>query len=291
MRCWSGILLPILVLLAACTGSPYAGYKEVEHDVHVRLITLGDGADLATDSDSVHVRFRVSRFGDEPGSFLSTERWYAAKDLRSGAMKPVLRRLHEGDSMSIIAAAALLPMTVIADGAVDPLQDTAHMRTELSLLAIRTPALMRAEEERRRREDPEGFERRLIAAYLTSTTEEWTRWGTSDLHYIITGTPVDTNGVKLYETVTVSWTGKRLEDGQVFDDTRANGAAFTFRYGDPDQVMKGIEVAVSLLREGQEGRFIVPSLLAFGAKGIASAVDPWTPVIYTVRLEAVERGK
>ncbi|MEO8591651.1 MAG: FKBP-type peptidyl-prolyl cis-trans isomerase [Flavobacteriales bacterium] len=277
------------MLLSACGGSPYLGYKEVEDDVHVRLLSLGDGERLATDSDSVHVRFRVSHLEEEPGSFLSTERWYATKDLRSGAMLPVLRRLHEGDSMSVIAPAGQLPWQAIANGPVEPVADTAHMRTELSLLAIRTPALMRAEEERRRREDPEGFERRLIGAYLVSAPEGWTRWGTSDMHYIITGAAADTNRVKLHETVIVAWVGKRLEDGQVFDDTRKNGSTFTWRYGDPDQVMKGIETAVSLLREGQEGRFIIPSSLAFGAKGISGTLDPWTPVLYTVRLERVER--
>lgn len=290
MKCLAWTVLPCLLLLCAC-GSPYAGYKEVEDDVHVRLITLGDGERLAADSDSVHVRFRIALLDDEPGSFLSTERWYATRDLRSGAMMPVLRRLHEGDSMSVIATAGSLPLAVIAGDALEVVADTAHLKTELSLLAINTPAMMRDAEERLRHDDPEGFERRLIGAYIARSKESWTRWGTSDMHYTISGTAADTNRVRLHQTVTVAWTGSRLEDGQVFDDTRTNGSSFTFRYGDPDQVMKGIETAVSLLREGQEGRFIVPSSLAFGARGIPGTLDPWTPVVYSVRLEAVERAQ
>lgn len=291
MRSVASFLVPGALLFSACGGSPYMGYKEVEDDVHVRLITLGDGDDLATDSDSIHVRFRVSQLSDAPGSFLSTERWYAAKDLRSGALMPVFRRLHEGDSMSVIAQAGSLPWTVITSGTSDVVADSAHMRTELSLLAIRTPALMRAEEEKRRREDPEGYERRLISAYLSNEPVGWMRWGTSDMHYLITGEALDTNRIVFRESITISWTGVRLEDGQTFDDTRKNGGAFTFRFGDQDQVIRGVEVAVSLLREGQEGRFIFPSSLAFGAKGIPGTLDPWTPVLYTVRIEAVERTR
>ncbi|HMC98076.1 MAG TPA: FKBP-type peptidyl-prolyl cis-trans isomerase [Flavobacteriales bacterium] len=288
MSCRVWLLVPCVVL-AGCWGSPYKGYKEVEDGVHVKLRSLGDGENLASDSDSVHVRFRISHLGEEPGSFLSTERWYATKDLRAGALMPALRRLHEGDSMSIIAPAFLWPWAVINGGPVDPVPDTAHICAELSLLAIRSPEVMRADAERHRREDPEGFEHRMIQAYLRNSKENWTRWGTSDLYYTIAGAARDTNRIKLHETISVSWLGCRLEDGQAFDDTRDHGSAFTFRYGDPDQVMKGIEVAVSLLCEGQEGRFIVPSSLAFGAKGIPGTLDPWTPVIYSVRIESVER--
>ena len=92
------------------------------------------------------------------------------------------------------------------------------------------------------------------------------------------------------QLVQLSWTGTRLEDGQVFDEQGFGKATFPWSFGTPDQLVKGLEAAVSLLREGQEGRFILPSSLAFGGKGIPGRLDPWTPVLYTVRMEAVERG-
>jgi peptidyl-prolyl cis-trans isomerase A (cyclophilin A) len=90
--------------------------------------------------------------------------------------------------------------------------------------------------------------------------------------------------------VTISYQGRRMEDGLLFDDTRKNGEAFSFRFGDKDQVMPGLEVAVHLLREGQEGTFLFPSDLAFGAKGIPGVLEPHMPVDYTVRLDKVERA-
>ena len=96
-----------LLVLTACGGSPYPGFKEVASDVHLCYIKLGEGEVLPSDSDSVQVRFRIAELGADPGSFRSMQAWYSVKDLRQGAMLPVLRRWHEGDSMSVIAAACI----------------------------------------------------------------------------------------------------------------------------------------------------------------------------------------
>jgi len=275
-------------LLSACGRSPYPGYKRVSDDVHLRFHALGDGEVPVRDGDSVRVRFRAALRGEPQGSLLSTERWYAAKDLRRDALVPVMERWHEGDSLGIIAPATMLPWPVIAPHPVDEAPAGTMVAVEIALLAVRTPAMMREAEERHRRNDPEGFERRLIEGHLARSGVEWEPWGTSLLHRRITGTATDTARVKPGETVVVTWTGRRLEDGHVFDDTGRNGHPFTFRFGDPDQVVKGIEVAVHLLREGQEGVFVIPSEMAFGARGIGDIIGPWTPVEYTVRLERIE---
>ena len=283
-------LLFALVWIVGCGRSPYPGYKDVGSNVHLHYITLGEGAQLANDSDSVHVRFRAARLGEAPGSYWSNEQWYLVKDLREGAMRPVLRRLHVGDSMSVIAPTAAWPWKALWRANAPEHPDTTLLCTELSLLSIRTPSEIRADAARMKLNDPEGYERRLIHAYIERSGGTWTRWGTSDLHYIITGSAIDTNRVKNGQVVQLSWTGERLEDGQVFDEHGGDGQAFPWIFGTPDQLVQGIETAVSLLREGQEGRFILPSSLAFGGKGIPGTLDPWSPVLYTVHLQAVERG-
>lgn len=275
--------LPIIVLLAACARSPYEGFKHVGDDVHLRMHVLGDGERLAADVDSVLFRLRVARNGEEPGSHLSIERWFLARDLRRDAFAPMLARMRQGDSLSLIARAGAVPWNALG-AAAETLADTTHVRVEAGLLSIRTPEMIAEANERLRRMDPHGFEQRLIAAYREQTPGAWTQWGSSTMFYLLRGTPSDTVAVKAGDHVTVEYSGRRVEDGQVFDDTRRNGLSMQFRFGDPDQVVKGIEVAVGLLREGQEGEFILPSELAFGEKGIPGTLEPWTPVVYTVRL-------
>lgn len=281
----------LVVLISACGRSPYAGYKAMGGDIHLRLLALGDGNDLPTDSDSVLVRLRLGHHGGEAGDLFSTERTYLVKDIRSGALKPVMRRLHVGDSMSVIAPSTSWPWEVITEGAKVDVPDTGMVQGEISLRALRTPAMMRTEAEILKRDDPLGYELRLIAAYLERARSPYARWGTSDIHHHITGTPSDTNAVFVGDQVTISYQGRSIEGGRLFDDTGRNGGPLTFTYGDRDQVINGIEVAVQLLREGQEGSFILPSLYAFGAKGIPGVLDPHMPVVYTVRLEKVLRSK
>lgn len=285
------LLVAFALVLASCERSPYAGYKAVGDGVYLHLHTIGDGEALPTDSDSVRVRLRIGDHGDEVGGLFSTEQEYRVKDIRLGALMPVIKRLHVGDSLSVIASANAWPWAVLAAGTDLVAPDTGMVQAEISLLALRTPAMMRAEAERMKRNDPLGYEQRLIDAYLVQNGRAFAKWGTSDVYYLITGVAKDTSVILQGDHVTISYTGKRLEDGHVFDDTERNGAPFSFTYGDKDQVMNGIEVALTLLREGQEGTFIFPSAYAFGGKGIPGVLEPYMPVVYTVRLESVERAR
>lgn len=283
------LLLVVVGVVVACGGSPYPGFKEASEGVHLRYISLGEGVRIVGDSDSVHLRIRAARVGEAPGSFWSTQQWYLVKDIRSGALLPVFRRMHEGDSMSVIAPVAMWPWAGLAAGTAMG-SDTTLLCTQLSLLDLRTPAQMRADAERLRRNDPLAFERRLINAFMARSKKDWTQWGTSDMYYRITGAAKDTNQVRYRETVQLVWEGMRLEDGRVFDMQGQNGNTFPWSFGTPDQVIPGIGTAVSLLREGQEGTFILPSSMAFEAHGIPGTLEPNSPVVYSVRLVSVERG-
>lgn len=277
-------------ILTACERSPYAGYKVVGDDVHLHLQVIGEGETLPADSDSVRLRLRMGRPGRDAGALFSTERMYSAKELRAGAFVPVMRRLHQGDSLSVIAPASAWPWAVLTSSIGSVPADTGMVQAEISVLDIVTPAEVRADRDRLKQNEPLVFEHRLIAAYRQRSALPFVRWGTSEVYHHITRAAVDTNALATGDQVTISYQGRRLEDGQVFDDTRKNGAPLIFTIGDKDQVINGIEVALLLLREGQEGIFIFPSQYAFGAKGIPGVLEPYMPVEYTVRLEHVERS-
>lgn len=280
----------VLAILGGCDRSPYPHYKKIGEDLHLRLHSLGEGDRLARDGDSVLMRLRISEVEGAPGSLFSTDQWYAVEDLRESAFDELLIRMHEGDSMSLITSASLLPWNALI--AEDTLQLAKYgaLRTEVSMLSIRTVAMMEAEADRLRREDPQAYEQKLTFAFIDRLGSNWQQWGTSDLHYTIQGIAMDTNAVKPGEIVTISYTGKLVEDGSVFDSSERNGGPLTFRFGDKGQVINGIEIAIKLLREGQEGDFFLPSEYAFGTRGVEGMIAPCTPVLYTVRLESVERS-
>ena len=286
MKGWAILLLG---MASACSPSPHPGFKAVGDGVYLRYHVLGDGDAFVQDEDSIHMLVRVTELGGAPGSLLSIQRWYAGNDLRHGALLPILRRLHTGDSISLIAKAVALPWEALAPASWMPPPGATVLQLEFSLLDIRTPALIEAELERHRLADPEGYERKLIAAFVERSGHDWIAWGTSQLHYRISGLAADTARVHAGDRVEVSWRGFRLEDGVLIDDSQRNGGPFAFRYGDQDQVVKGVETAVMLLRVGQEGEFIIPAEMAFGERGVEGLVEPWSPLRYVVKLEGVVR--
>lgn len=283
-------LLLLSALAAACGNTPHPGFKAVGEGVYLRYHILGDGDALVQDQDSVLLLIRATELGGAPGSLLSTQRWYAGSELRHGALVPVLRRLHTGDSISLVAKASAFPWVALAPASWEqPELERTELQMEISLLELRTPAMIAAELEGDRSADPAGYEEKLIAAFVARSGVPWTVWGSSLLHYRIDGAPTDTARVQLGDRVDLSWRGYRLDDGVLIDETPPGNGPFTFRFGDQDQVVEGLETAVILLREGQEGQFIVPSAMAFGERGVQNLVEPWSPLRYVVKLEAVRR--
>jgi len=274
-----------IALLVACSRSPHEGYKIVADEVHLRYIALGDGERVPADEDSLLLRFRASALNEEPGSFWSTERWYLAQDIRSGALSPVLRRLHAGDSMSVIAPARLWPWTALLRGDLPAPHDTLVLRTEMALIDLRTPEEARRRREELRDKDPAAFERMLIAAFIANDTTGWRRWGTSDLHYRITGPAADTARWAYRAPLLLRWEGFDLATGRRIDATESNGGDFAWSYGTPDQLLEGLEVSVSLLREGQRGEFILPASLAFAERGLPGMLEPHAPVRYELSVQ------
>jgi FKBP-type peptidyl-prolyl cis-trans isomerase len=280
----------LMLVQLGCGRSPFPGYKPIGNDTWLRLYLLGDGERLALDGDSVRMRIRIAHVDSTPGSLFSTEQWYAARDLRDGPFNELLIRMHEGDSMGLIVRSPQLPWQVLL-GPVQQVVATGQgqVRVEVSMRSIRTAAMIEAGERALQEQDPAGMEQQVLGELVEQLGPVWQRWGSSMIHYTIQGHAEDTARIKAGDLVTISYIGRRASDRMVFDSTEGNGTALTFRFGDKDQVIPGLEIAIHLLREGQEGDFLLPSEYAFGARGVDGMLAPYSPVLYSVRVEEVQR--
>jgi len=73
-----------------------------------------------------------------------------------------------------------------------------------------------------------------------------------------------------------------------FDNTYKE-LAFTYTYGSPDQVIKGLEIAINGMKKGEKSKIIIPSQLAFGEEGSSTQiVPPFTTVIYELEIVNVK---
>ena len=93
-------------------------------------------------------------------------------------------------------------------------------------------------------------------------------------------------GIDRGSEITIAYKGYFV-NGLEFDNILGK-TAFTFTYGSQGQVIKGLEVAIKAMIEGQKSKIIIPSHLAFGEAGSTTLiVPPFTTVIYDLEVVKV----
>lgn len=267
------------MVVSGC-GERFDGFKPVTDDVHYRLHTLGDGDRLPTDSDSVFVRVRVAAMGMEAGSMFSTEAWYSSlNEVLPGSALQALQ-LRMGDSATVRMRGKRFPW---APARARPPQgvDSLWVDAEVALLDLRSRAESRALVLERLFARTASDEERMLSEYLASSPLEWKDF--MGVKYVLEEPVPRTPVIQSGQVVSMHYRANFLDDGRLFDDTHRGGTPLTFRLGDPGQVIKGLEIAAHVLPHGGKGRFIIPSVHAFGEKGSSSGiVPPYTPVLYTI---------
>lgn len=97
----------------------------------------------------------------------------------------------------------------------------------------------------------------------------------------IVGTGTQPAGV--YSTVTIHYTGKRL-DGFQFDSS-VGGAPFTSVLSN---LIKGWQYGIPYFKAGGKGKLLIPSHLAYGAQGAGADIPPNTPLVFDIELISVQ---
>lgn len=83
---------------------------------------------------------------------------------------------------------------------------------------------------------------------------------------------------------TVAYSGYFL-DGRMIDHSDSLG----IYYGDTLQLIKGLNFVIKKLQVGQSAKIILPSPLAFGARGsLNKTIPPFTPLLYEITLMQIE---
>jgi len=79
-----------------------------------------------------------------------------------------------------------------------------------------------------------------------------------------------------------------LEDGKVFDSSRARGKVFEFNLGDPD-IIDGWNVLIATMALGERSELTVPPEWAYGPSGSPPIVPPSATLTYDVELLDIGR--
>lgn len=88
------------------------------------------------------------------------------------------------------------------------------------------------------------------------------------------------------KTVRVHYTGKLL-DGTKFDSSLDRNDPLEFTLGQ-GMVIRGWDEGIALLKVGGRALLIIPSNLAYGARGAGNVIPPFTPLTFEVELVEVK---
>lgn len=104
------------------------------------------------------------------------------------------------------------------------------------------------------------------------------------LRYVITQSSINGRNVQIGDEVTLHYVLSLLNGIRVDSTSRLKNEPLKFAYGGVS-IIQGLAESISLLKDGEKGTFIMPSVLAFGTQ--ASANIPANSVI-KVNLEAIK---
>eukprot|EP00471_Norrisiella_sphaerica_P014242 CAMPEP_0184494346 /NCGR_PEP_ID=MMETSP0113_2-20130426/28489_1 /TAXON_ID=91329 /ORGANISM="Norrisiella sphaerica, Strain BC52" /LENGTH=320 /DNA_ID=CAMNT_0026880069 /DNA_START=149 /DNA_END=1111 /DNA_ORIENTATION=+ len=89
------------------------------------------------------------------------------------------------------------------------------------------------------------------------------------------------------DKVTVHYTGRLLENGQVFDSSRERGQPFQFVIG-VGQVIRGWDEGVGQMSKGQQATIKIPAEMGYGQMGAGNVIPPGADLEFDVELIDIE---
>ena len=92
------------------------------------------------------------------------------------------------------------------------------------------------------------------------------------------------------DSVTMTYKGTLL-DGTVFDASANHGGTFSFVFSQHAQLIRGWILVLSMMRQGETVKVLIPSNLAYGERGAGGMIKGNTPLIFEMGMVKVTPHK
>lgn len=267
----------------------YGGYSKSESGLYYKLIAFDDDTVKADPYDYVTVEVAYATM-DDSIFFRNKSKIQVTKPAYLHAIDECLLFMKRGDSTSFVLNAEDFFTKTLAVQVPSFIDTSMLFKVNIRLLDIQRKAdyEMQKKEFLAWIEDFETYEKVFLKNYLTE--QDMDTVPLTDGLYKILISEGEGPYPKRGDTLTINYEGKFL-NGIFFDSTIKRKHAFEYIVGTEWQLIDGMEQAVRMMKEGEKALFILPSELAFGARGSSNGtIPPYTSVIYEVELGALKSG-
>lgn len=262
------LYLSLLLLLFAC-GKPKPEFKALDNGVQLKLLTFGE-TEKPFDDD-YFIRASIQLISNNETVYQQDE--YTILTLDKSPFEDLVAELNEGDSAYFkmpLAYLKSIPFNLNFEGAVDTLDGYIKIHKYLT------------EEEKTTyltQNDPELLEQLSLKKYLATIKGAKNKSGVT-VKTIQKGTG---EAVEVGRTLLLKYKASFI-NGIEFDNTNYQHN-FEYNYGTPNQVIAGLEIALSEMKNKEKAKIIIPSQLAFGDEGSSTGiVPPFTTVVYDLEI-------
>jgi FKBP-type peptidyl-prolyl cis-trans isomerase len=262
------IILPVLAFLYSCE-SKFPEFTEKEEGIYYQLLSFEEGE--LSYKPNKYVVAGIKIFDGDSIVFRNyKEQIVEPKDNQFGFL---FRHLTKGDSASFMIKTSRLEKEI-------PLFKASEVKSEYVKVFVKVYDYL---PELKKIEDPEMSEQVLLKKYLKEY-DITTKKGPIYIQQISSGKGIE---IKKGSTISIHYKGYFINCLQ-FDNTYKK-MDFTFTYGTPGQVIKGIDIALKGMKKGEKSKLIIPSQFAFGEVGSTTQIiPPYTTVIYELEIVNVK---
>ncbi|OFY87603.1 MAG: hypothetical protein A3F72_13485 [Bacteroidetes bacterium RIFCSPLOWO2_12_FULL_35_15] len=284
------ILIIAIVLSSCLNNSTYKGYTETNSGLFYKLQFIGDGKTKPSLGD--YLQLIITYKTEKDSIFFDT---YSTNETGKvilpfkhssfiGSFEEGLTNMNSGDSVSFIVNADSLFEKFFKTNLPLFLKPGSMVKMDVKLHSILTEKTYESELRKYQQlvADRDIEEQRKLQLFLdTSRTSFFPIENGMFYLPIKQGTGAFPEAGNL---VKIQYKGFFL-NGKQFESTYDRAQPLEYIIGEQEQVIKGIETAISLMNEGSKTKFIIPSQLAFGESGSSTnIVPPYSTVIYEIEL-------
>lgn len=290
------------IIATACHRGPKSeieGFTKTESGLHYRFdtqnpdgrqVAMGDMLNgemlLRLDNDTL-----FTNFGD-PGNLLVVAKKQFDGDLTEG-----LLMMHEGDKAVFAVDADQMAAHLQPNQMPSSYRNGAKMKLyyEVNLLSVKSADEMAAAKKEflNKMESMQSAQQKALETYLTENNI--TATPNADGLYVITQRKGNGPKVQVGSRIKVDYTGYLL-DGTIFDSSNKEIAAQNgLEEHDPIEfvvgmanLIKGWDDGLMDMPQGTKAKLIIPSDLAYGAKGSGEMIPPYATLVFDVEILSVK---